>query len=419
MECLKKMWRGLQSFGARRRWLSSRRITSASATMATKRKPIHTYTASSKLNYRPMNQENSKQDTKGTKPVPEQSSIGNVLLMMVLHICRKIVFVDTIKRVAVYCSCLFLVSLIGDVAPIPRSYFSRSDNLLNQCFVKFGWGWTMIVTFPFLILTSYTICCGKRDKVLKHLVRLGVATGSWLFWTKLFDYIEVNFGKCSIKGDFSKQSCLSQGQYWYSFHISGHAFILVYSSLILIEEARAIVGWERIRDLIREEYHTRSNSDDSRTVANTSPLGNLSETEFIVLKSCYERFTPLVRGLFILMTCFSMLWDFMLIFTMLYFHNMVEKLLAGVIAIFIWFVTYRGWYTVPKCIPDLPGEGLFKYKGKDTVNVPLKKRRSVTTSNPGKGQLPRFMGMPLYGLKTQDPDKNENSNNGSNAISDY
>lgn len=386
--------------------------------MATKRKPIHAYSGTSKLNFRPMSQENSKQDTKGTKPVPEQSSIQNVLLMMVIHICRRIVFVDTIKRVAVYCACLFLISLIGDVMPVPKSYFSRSDNMLNQCFVKFGWGWTMVVTFPFLVLTSYTICCGRRDKVLKHLVRLVVATASWFIWTKLFDYVEVHFGKCSVKGEYSKQQCLSIGQYWYSFHISGHAFILVYSSLILIEEARAIVGWERIRDLIRDEYHTRSTSDDSRAVATSSPLGGLSETEFIILKSCYERFTPIVRTLFILMTCFSMLWDFMLIFTMLYFHSMVEKLLAGVIAIFIWFVTYRGWYTIPKVVPDLPGEGLFKYKGKETVDVPMKKRKSVVVPNMPRGQLPKFMGMPLYGLRSQDADKNETTNSGSNALND-
>lgn len=386
--------------------------------MATKRKPIHSYSGTSNLNFRPMSQESSKSEAKGTKPVPEQSSIRNVLLMMVIHICRKIVFVDTTRRVAVYCFCLFLVSLLGDVMPIPRSYFSRSDNILNQCFVKFGWGWTMSVTFPFLALTSYTICCGRRDKILKHFVRLCVATASWAFWTKLFDYVEVNYGKCSVKGDFTKQQCLSNGQYWHSFHISGHAFILVYSSLILIEEARAIVGWERIRDLIRDEYYTRSNAEDSRSVTASSPLGNLTESEFIILKSCYERFTPLVRLLFILMTFFSVLWDFMLIFTMLYFHNMVEKLLAGVIAIFIWFVTYRGWYTMPKLIPDLPGEGLFRYRGKAQSDVPLKKRKSVASVN-AKGTLPRFMGMPLYGLKSQDVDKNEALNNGSSAISDF
>ncbi|KAJ1529366.1 hypothetical protein ONE63_006153 [Megalurothrips usitatus] len=387
--------------------------------MATKRKPIHSNFGSSKLNFRPMSQESQKQDGKGTKPVPEQSSIANVLLMMVIHTCRKIVFVDTIKRVAVYCACLFLVSLIGDVMPIPRSYFSRSDNLLNQCFVKFGWGWTMIVTFPFLVLTSYTVCCGRRDKVLQHLVRLCVATASWFFWTKLFEYIEVNYGKCSAKGDYTKQQCLTNGQYWHSFHISGHAFILVYSSLILIEEARAIIGWERIRDLIREEYHIRSTSEDSRSITVLSPLGGLSESEFIILKSCYERFTPLVRTLFILMTFFSMLWDFMLIFTMLYFHNMVEKLLAGVIAIFIWFVTYRGWYTTPKLLPDLPGEGLFRYKGKEPADISPKKRRSVSSLNSSKGQLPRFMGMPLYGLRSQDGDKSDGINNGVNTLSDY
>ena len=71
---------------------------------------------------------------------------------------------------------------------------------------------------------------------------------------------------------------------------------------------------------------------------------------------------------------------------------------------------------MPKLIPDLPGDGLFKYKGREQSDTCIKKRKSVATL--AKGQLPKFMGMPLYGLRSSDSDRNESSNNGTSALSD-
>lgn len=41
--------------------------------------------------------------------------------------------------------------------------------------------------------------------------------------------------------------------FWNGFDISGHAFILIYSSLVLIEEAKPIIGWESIRESRMDE----------------------------------------------------------------------------------------------------------------------------------------------------------------------
>ncbi|XP_046660309.1 acyl-coenzyme A diphosphatase FITM2 isoform X1 [Homalodisca vitripennis] len=306
-------------------------------------------------------EENTKWEPKGTKPLPEPSSVPKVILMMILHVCRKIMFMDTRLKVGIYLASLFVVSLLADVFPFPKTYFARKDNIFNVYFVKIAWGWTLILSVPFVVLTSSTYCCGKREKILKHLIRLAVATASWFFWVHLFAYIESTVGRCNVKGDKyqNKSACLERGLFWQGFDISGHTFILIYSSLVLIEEARAIIGWEGIGDMLRNEEYTRTFNIKETS---SNPLRNLNSRDFEVLKFNYERYTPYVRGIFIGITCFIILWDSMLVSTMLYFHSMVEKFLSGCIAILMWYATYNFWYALPNCLPQLPGEGDFKYK---------------------------------------------------------
>lgn len=60
---------------------------------------------------------------------------------------------------------------------------------------------------------------------------------------------------------------LKNGYFWNGFDISGHCFILIYSSLVMIEEAKAINGWERIKDYIRDEKYARSINDKSASLS--------------------------------------------------------------------------------------------------------------------------------------------------------
>lgn len=371
--------------------------------MVSKRRPLHP-NSSSRLNFRPNASDTQKPEGRGSKPLPDPSSIADILLMMILHGCRKVVFFDTKIKVAIYLCSLFILSLLADVLPFPRTYFSRKDNIFNVYFVKVAWGWTLILTIPFVVFTSYTTCCGKRERVLKHLIRLGVATATWFCWVNAFNLIESYYGKCNAKGEKfqTKSACLAAGHFWQGFDLSGHVFILVYSCLVIIEEARAIIGWEGIRDMIRNE-------DFNRTINETNGIGTslkgLSLKDFESMKESYERFTPLVRILFIAMSLITVLWDVMLLMTILYFHHMVEKFSSGIIAVFMWFITYQVWYPTRGVLPELPGEGMFKYKDvKQSKDLPLKKK-----SIPQKGDLPRFMGMPLTGLRNQENSEERNN----------
>lgn len=366
--------------------------------MATKRRPIRPMTAPTNMNFRPGGPDVTRAEAKGTRPTAPPTSVKEILIMMVMHVCKKTIFFDINLKVALYMGSLFLISLIGDFIPFPKSYLARSDNLFNVYFVKIGWGWTLLFGVPFLILTSYTLCCGDMKKLLQHhLPRMAIATFFWFFWTKLFNVIETTYGRCVIKGFSTKSQCLKAGYLWNGFDISGHAFILIHSSLVLIEEARPMIKWETIKEHLRNELYNRSTSEHS----NTNPLRNLSDDQIRNLKFLYTRLTPIIRTLFIGITALQLLWDVMLVGTMLYYHRMIEKVMSGIIAILTWYFTYRFWYR-SSILPDPPGSGCFQYQREAKDNNFIYKRASSAAPATGNGsglgqpQNSTFMGMPLY-----------------------
>lgn len=324
-----------------------------------------------KINMAGVRRQSSKYDTKwqsnllrkpisaGRKPVSDPTTVKHVFLMVGMHICRKIVLFEPELKIAVYMAALVCGSLVCDFTPIPRSYFSRKNNMFNYYFVKWGWGWTLISVSAFLGLTSYIYCCGNIDKIKRHFYRLLIATAVWFSFTKAFILIESYTAGCLSEKHSTKVSCLRGGSVWKGFDISGHAFLLIYCSLIITEEAKAMRGWERIGDLIRNEEFEED-----------SPLKVLSLDEVNHLKENYDKLTPYVRTAFLNLTLFSILWDGMLLATIIYFHSMVQKVVGGCLAILVWYATYKYWYTLPSS-PGLPGQGSFKYS-----NQPMKRTSS-------------------------------------------
>lgn len=268
--------------------------------------------------------------------------------------------------------------------------------------VKLGWFWTLILAVPFLWFTSFVTNCGDRNKILyNHLPRIAIATFFWFVWTKIFNVIENNYGRCHVKTYETKRSCLKSGNFWHSFDISGHTFILIYSSLVLIEEAKPIVGWDNIKDYLRLEDHNRKTQEPQ-----PNPLRALNDNEIITLKTLYEKYTPIIRLLFVGITVLQLLWDIMLVCTMIYYHRMAEKIVSGLIAIVTWYFTYRAWYPSKSILPLSAGKGLFNYQQKivsltasnlgrraSLLNAKLPKPSSSATK---PSEVPKFMGNPIY-----------------------
>ncbi|KAL3226049.1 hypothetical protein MRX96_025267 [Rhipicephalus microplus] len=291
-----------------------------------------------------------KQTATGRKPLGEPMSVPQVLVMVGLHLCRRVVVVEPRVKVPLYLGVLLIGSVMCDFFPIPRTYLSRKDNVFNIYFVKVAWGWTLTTVGLFMAVSSWVYCCGDRALVKRHLSRLAVGTAAWFFTTNLFVVFEAYTSRCVVDKHGTREACLRAGQRWFGFDISGHAFLLIFCNLMIAEEARSFCGWERIGDLLRNEKY----DDDS-------PLKELRVEQLNLLHDAYPRLTPFVRLLFVALTFLSLLWDLMLVCTVLYFHSMAQKILGGLIAIVEWFVLYRVWYTMTWS-PGLPGQGLFKYR---------------------------------------------------------
>nr|XP_053656280.1 acyl-coenzyme A diphosphatase FITM2-like [Cherax quadricarinatus] len=304
---------------------------------------------------------------------------------------------------------LFFGSLLCDFLPLPKAYMGQKDNIFNVYFVKVGWAWTILVVGAFILLTSATIGCGHREIVKRHMSRLIVGTCLWFFWSQwFFSFIENRTGSCLGKAIIrNKYDCNSGGFHWHSFDISGHAFLLVYINLLIVEEAKAIVGWEGIRDQIRIEGHNRGDTQ-SHSIENKTPLEGLSEEEMVILKLNYFQFTPYIRGIFCIMTLMSILSDVMLACTIIFFHTMPQKVAGGAIAMATWFLTYRVWFKADAS-PGLPGSGVFQYQNlkEKSKEVPVRRRSSLCKEH--RDGLPTFMGMPLYGLKKDKEEKKKES----------
>jgi hypothetical protein len=178
--------------------------------------------------------------------------------------------------------------------------------------------------------------------------------------------------------------------------------------LVLIEEARTIIGWDNIKDNIRIEDNNRKAHDGSTSC---NPLRNLDDGEIVTLKIMYEKYTPIIKLLFVAMTVLQVLWDVMLVSTMLYYHRMAEKVIAGIIAIITWYFTYKFWYVSKDTLPDAPGQCSFKYQQKAATSASITRKSSLlgsrsttgakTSPSPSATGVPKFMGNPIYKSSAQ------------------
>lgn len=120
------------------------------------------------------------------------------------------------------------------------------------------------------------------------------------------------------------------------------------------------------------------------------------------------------------MAALQLLWDIMLVGTMLYYHRMIEKVISGIVAILTWYFTYRFWYPTNGLLPEAPGNGSFYYQresfvfkrpthlpnctptagGVQSSTAGLKASSNHNGKSVGQSQqqqqIPTFMGMPLF-----------------------
>lgn len=163
---------------------------------------------------------------------------------------------------------------------LPEDYKLDKRNLLNQYFVKLGWFWTSSLTLTLLLMTTRM---DDRETVFKIVLKWFSSTFLWYTSTNFFEFVDKSVG----------------------FDISGHTFILIFSNLIISSELR----------LLNFENATTS---------------GFSQTHIPTIKTF----------LFLL----SILWDFMLLQTALYYHTIIQKVIAAVWAVASWYILHITFY---------------------------------------------------------------------------
>ncbi|CEF65513.1 Fat storage-inducing transmembrane protein 2 [Strongyloides ratti] len=190
--------------------------------------------------------------------------------------------------------------------PESIGYFSEKHNFLNQFIVKLGWFWTLSLTIPFVYIISHTNHSGNYQFIIKDLFGLIFATISWYICTEYFIWHEKQTGICKIENNFKKsigrEICHTSGGIWINgFDISGHCFLMIYSSLILSEEGKRYKWW------------LRTETRDKKKIT---------------------------QILFSLMGLLDLIWIFQLIITSLYYHTTSHKFFGALFGVGCWFLTH-------------------------------------------------------------------------------
>ncbi|ESO82823.1 hypothetical protein LOTGIDRAFT_184623 [Lottia gigantea] len=286
---------------------------------------------------------------RGKKPIAEPIHIGHFIMIVIMKLCRTVLLIDTSVKIGLYLMVVLIGSVICDLHAMPRGFFSDKKNFLNVYFIKLGWGWTLSLIGPFIFMTSFVYCCGNLNQVRRHVMRLAVGTVWWYVCTSFFVYVNKNVGVCTLSNLKDSKSCLEAGKSWLGFDISGHVFLMIHSLLIISEEMKCFKDWTKLKLSLDDE--------------NLTQRKNLSASEISQAKTSHKQLTPLIQINVVFITLLSLLFEFMLLITIIYrFHTLSQKVFAAFIAVGFWFVDYRMLFrTKIDIMPCLPGECTLNY----------------------------------------------------------
>lgn len=221
---------------------------------------------------------------------------------------------------------LFVLVIIGSgicsISFAPRTYFDNRKNSLNQVFVKYSWGWTLLLLIPLVTLTSYVYEKASKMDVFKNLLRIVIAHIIWYVVTTVFVLLDQAVGTCSDASYEHRVACHNNGSVWYGFDISGHTFLLCYCILVITEESLPASPdtWKQAGGLIP------------------------STSESVHLQKAHSIISLVMTVLRLYGAVLILLATLMTITTNLYFHTMPEKMLGFLFAVTCWYLTYSFMY---------------------------------------------------------------------------
>ncbi|KAF2355864.1 Fat storage-inducing transmembrane protein [Trinorchestia longiramus] len=266
-----------------------------------------------------------------------------------LSVFRHYMLVPWYARAAVTVFVVAFLSLLRDADEVKHvDALTSKDSILNQVFVKMGWAWTlcalMCLFLALLPLSSQPLVVGS--KVAARALILTLVFYAWC--AVIFVAIEHWTGICVSKNVVisrrEKRKCIKGGHEFYSFDISGHAFLMVYCVLTLMQEAqvmrRYMVLGEALGRLKEDEASSDNESLDGSldgvepfvlTEPNLELKETLSDSEASKFHSVYMRMWVFVVLSYVSVCLLCLTWDVVLVITTIYYHTILEKLLGVII----------------------------------------------------------------------------------------
>jgi hypothetical protein len=277
-------------------------------------------------------------------PSSLSSDIFHILHNVILAFCRRIIFAPPTLKILVYFFLILLGPFLKDFHFIPNTSLSSKANILNKYISKLGWTSSILLLIPFVYLTSLIYTQGHYGLIIRHLIRLLIATTIWCIITSLFIRIEALTDMCKPTGirGIWKRICRNSRYQWQE----GHRFFLFYALLVINEEVKLYgENWEKIENA------------NKISISNSNNSLNLNQNRI-------KKFSIPIGILYIALAVLTILWEFMLLSTIFYFYNILHRLIAASFAVFFWFITYRIWYRRngrSKVAPCAPGDGFITF----------------------------------------------------------
>ncbi|KAK6015968.1 hypothetical protein OSTOST_18554 [Ostertagia ostertagi] len=238
-----------------------------------------------------------------------KSTVPNVVLGMAIQVARRFLFIDPKKKAIAFLAFVALLSV--------------KHSVFNQYGVKLGWMWTCFIVGPFIWFSSRAHHRDK-DKSIIDILRLAVGPllvmpSIWQLYACRFHRLMQWTSRCDLSIRYSRTMCKEKGGVWIpGFDISGHCFLLIYSMLVMAEEANAFREWQQV-------------------VHRDDDCG-------IVMRERQERRVKLAQYFVVGMLLLNIVWIKQLTISILYYHIMIDKVAGALVAIFWWYITYHILY---------------------------------------------------------------------------
>ncbi|XP_011402503.1 PREDICTED: FIT family protein CG10671-like [Amphimedon queenslandica] len=241
-------------------------------------------------------------------------------------------------KAALFSLIVFAFSFYSELYELGEADGPSKDFPLNRYYVKYNWAWTLLFLLPTVSLTAILYTGMELKDAIRHLFRLLINHLIWYSVTQLFLSYQRSVGACSNKSISNRSDCLSGGGTWSDIDISGHVFLLSFSTMIISEEVMAISPWAC------SNYRILPPQPKWKATILPVIYSHTLSSFTVVLFEIIAAIEIILNVLMILITC-------------LYFHTFYEKILALIISLTLWYVSYHVLYGSRKWLPCTVCEG--------------------------------------------------------------